>query len=111
MKTTYLMATLISTLLMAAIAMPASAQSTATPNLSKRQVQQQKRIAEGVRSGELTAKETANLEAREAKIQADKHAAKADGVVTSAERAKLQAEENRASRKIYQKKHNVRTIN
>lgn len=109
MKTTYLMTTLISTILATAFVMPASAQSTATPNVSKRQVQQQKRIAEGVRSGELTAKETANLETREAKIQADKRAAKADGVVTTAERAKLQAEENRASRKIYQKKHNDRT--
>lgn len=109
MKTTSMISALISTTLIAAFAMPASAQTTATPNVSKRQALQQKRIAEGVRSGELTAKETANLEAREAKIQADKHAAKSDGVVTTAERAKLQAEENRASRKIYQKKHNDRT--
>ncbi|MFZ6819880.1 hypothetical protein [Undibacterium sp. Ji22W] len=109
MKTIYINAALISIMLSAAIATPATAQSTATPNVSKRQVLQQKRIADGVRSGELTAKETANLEAREAKIQADKHAAKADGVVTTSERAKLQAEENRASRKIYQKKHNERT--
>lgn len=109
MKATKMITAFISTLLTSTIVMPAFAQSTATPNVSKRQIQQQKRIAEGVRSGELTAKETANLEMREAKIQADKRAAKADGVVTSAERAKLHAEENHVSRKIYQKKHNDRT--
>lgn len=109
MKTFNFVTVLAATLLSASIAVPAFAQSTATPNVSKRQLQQQKRIADGVRSGELTAKESAHLEAREAKIQADKQAAKADGVVTAGERAKLQAEENRASKKIYQKKHNART--
>ncbi|MFC0351688.1 hypothetical protein [Undibacterium danionis] len=99
----------IALLLVAALVMPAFAQTTATPHVAKRQAAQQKRIAEGVQSGELTAKETAHLEMREAKIQADKKAAKADGVVTDAERVKLQAEQNRASRKIYNKKHNVRS--
>jgi uncharacterized membrane protein YebE (DUF533 family) len=98
----------ITLLLVTALAMPVFAQTTATPHVSKRQAVQQKRIADGVQSGELTARETANLEMREAKIQADKKAAKADGVVSDAERAKLQAEQNRASRKIYTKKHNLR---
>ncbi len=35
--------------------------------------------------------------------------AKSDGVVTKKERAKLQAEQNKASRTIYRKKHNLRT--
>jgi hypothetical protein len=99
----------IALLLVVALSMPAFAQTTATPHVSKRQVAQQKRIADGVQSGELTSKETAHLEMREAKIQADKRAAKADGVVTDAERAKLQAEQNRASRKIYNKKHNLKS--
>ncbi len=94
--------------LLALVSVNAQAQ-TATPNVSKRQVHQQKRIAEGVRSGELTAREVVTLERQEAQIQADKRAAKADGVVTKAERAKLQAEENRTSRHIYNKKHNQRT--
>lgn len=81
---------------------------TATPNITKRQERQQARIGAGVNSGALTAHETANLERREAKIEADKEAAKADGVVTKQERVKLQAEENRASKKIYNKKHNAR---
>jgi len=82
----------------------ASAQ-TATPVVKERQENQQARIAQGVKSGELTAKETEHLEAREAKIQHDKKAAKADGTVTHAERAKLNREENRTSRAIHRQKH------
>ncbi len=108
MKTIRIISGLFATLFVASISAPVLAQETATPNLTKRQIQHQKRIGEGIRSGELTAKEAANLELREAKIQSDKRAAKADGVVTDAERAKLHAQENRASRKIYRKKHNER---
>ena len=93
---------------MSACAAPAFAQNTATPNIDQRQVNQQKRIDNGVKSGQLTARETFNLEKREARIEADKQAAKADGVVTPAERRHLQREENRASRAIYAKKHNQR---
>lgn len=110
MKTAQIISGLLATGLIALIPVSTFAQEVATPNITKRQIQHQKRIADGVRSGELTAKETANLELREAKIQADKRAAKADGVVTDAERAKLHAQENRTSRKIYRKKHNDRDV-
>ncbi|MET3117418.1 hypothetical protein AAKU64_001634 [Undibacterium sp. GrIS 1.8] len=93
-------------------AMPVFAQTAATtntPNIDKRQDNQQQRVANGVSSGALTAKEATNLEKRESKIETDKQAAKADGTVTKQERAKLQHEENRASKKIYAKKHNART--
>jgi hypothetical protein len=83
----------------------ASAQTT-TPRVAKRQLKQQARIEQGVKSGELTAGETKRLELQQAKIRADKRKAKADGVVTPAERAKLAREQNRASRKIYRMKHN-----
>ncbi|MFZ6657444.1 hypothetical protein [Undibacterium sp. TJN19] len=82
---------------------------TNTPNIDKRQEVQQKRVAKGMETGALTAKEATNLEKRETKIEADKQAAKADGVVTGAERAKLEHEENRASKKIRNKKHNAST--
>jgi len=83
----------------------ASAQ-TATPRVTKRQLKQQARIEQGVKSGELTAGETKRLEREQGKIQADKRKAKADGVVSPAERAKLAREQNRANRKIYRLKHN-----
>jgi hypothetical protein len=97
--------------LVALLATPltALAQSNETPVLDKREANQQKRIDQGVRSGQLTPRETANLEAREAKLNADEAKAKADGVVTRKERARLQSEANRDSRKIFRKKHNART--
>jgi len=80
---------------------------TATPNIDKRQANQEKRIEQGVKSGELTSKETANLEKREAKLQSDKEKAQADGVVTKKERSKLQHEANRDSKAIYRQKHDA----
>jgi hypothetical protein len=80
---------------------------TKTPRVTKRQERQQERIARGVKSGELTARETKHLEAREIKIQHDKKEARADGVVTPEERAKLNREENRSSRAIRRQKHDA----
>lgn len=99
---------LFAAILLALLAAPAFAQNTATPTVDQRQVNQQNRIANGVNSGALTAKEAETLEKREAKIEADKQAAKADGNVTKAERRKLNREENRTSRAIARKKHNGR---
>lgn len=78
-----------------------------TPRVDRREARQQKRIEQGVKSGELTPREAGRLEAREAKIQADEAKAKADGKVTKAERAKLQREQNRTSRRIYRQKHDA----
>jgi len=70
---------------------------------------QEKRIDQGVNSDQLTPKEAANLEAREAKIEKDRQKALADGKMTKAERNKLNRQENKQSRKIYRKNHNART--
>ena len=103
MKTFKIAAIVIASL----FAIPAFAQNTNTPKIDKREANQQGRIADGINSGALTAKEAGNLEKRETKIAADEQAAKADGKVTRAERTKLQHEENKASRKIHAKKHNA----
>jgi hypothetical protein len=87
----------------------ASAQE-ATPKVTKRQMRQQERIANGVKSGELTPAETRRLEKQQQKIQRDKEKAKSDGVVTPQEREKLKREQNRASRNIYRKKHNEKEV-
>ena len=81
----------------------------ATPRIDQRQVNQQKRIDQGVASGQLTAKETNQLDKREAKIAADEAKAKSDGKVTKAERRHLRREENRASKAIYKQKHDRQT--
>ncbi|MBI4572579.1 MAG: hypothetical protein HY713_04745 [candidate division NC10 bacterium] len=75
--------------------------------IKKRETRQQKRIAEGVESGQLTALETAKLEGGQAKIEADRHKALSDGVMTKKEKARLTREQNRASRRIYRQKHDA----
>ena len=81
---------------------------TKTPVINHREHRQERRINQGVRSGELTKSEAHHLRTRENKIRNDKRMAKADGHVTRAERKHLRREENRTSRAIYRKKHNDR---
>lgn len=89
------------------------AQETTTPKreaqVERRANRQQKRIAQGVKSGQLTPKETANLERHEAKLDKDIAKAEADGKITKKEQVKLNKEENRDSKKIFRKKHNAHT--
>ncbi|MBS1532680.1 MAG: hypothetical protein JSU01_20425 [Bacteroidetes bacterium] len=85
----------------------ASAQ-THTPVINHRQVRQEHRINQGVRSGELTRHEAHSLRRGERDIQRDKRMAKADGRVSPAERRNLRHEQNRMSRNIYRDKHNGR---
>jgi uncharacterized membrane protein YebE (DUF533 family) len=81
----------------------------ATPNLDQRQANQQKRINQGVATGQLTPREANNLQRRQNRLNVNEQRAKADGVVTPAERQRLNREANRNSRKIYNKKHNLRS--
>lgn len=80
-----------------------------TPVATKRQGNQQKRIAEGVASGELKKGEVRKLEKEQRDVQQEKREARADGTVTGAERKEIQKEQNEASRKIYKSKHNNKT--
>ena len=72
---------------------------------------QQQRIGQGVRSGQLTAGETRNLEGREASInrQAAADRAANGGRLTQPERQQINDRQNNVSRSIYQDKHNDRT--
>jgi len=76
-----------------------------------RQRNQQERIAQGVKSGQLTASETAHLEHREAAINKEVKTERAanGGTLTPAERRQVNRQENRTSAAIYRKKHNGRT--
>ena len=89
---------------LAAFALPVLAQ-TNTPNIDQRQANQQRRIDQGVKSGELTGKEAARLEKGQEHVQKLEDKAKADGVVTKKERARLEHAENVQSRRIAREKH------
>jgi hypothetical protein len=78
-----------------------------TPVVRERQTNQQQRIHQGVRSGELTRHEVRKLETQQAHIQNVKVRAKADGVVTPGERARLDNMQDRASANIYHQKHDA----
>src|SRR5262245_22332629 len=60
-----------------------------TSGINHRQRHQQRRIRQGVRSGELTKGETAKLEKEEKEIRQEKREAKADGVMTGEERKEI----------------------
>jgi len=92
----------------AAFASATAGAQTATPNINQRQANETARINQGVASGELTKRETATLRTEQRGIRAEKRAFKADGKVTAAERAKLRADQRKASRHIYNKKHNAK---
>ena len=80
-----------------------------TPVLHQREARQQARIAQGVRSGELTRPEARRLERGELHLYRLEGAAKADGVVTPREHARLQYAANVESRRIYAQKHDAQT--
>jgi hypothetical protein len=104
--------TLIAGVTLAVVGATAFAQAShaaATPRVDKREANQDKRIQNGVASGQLNAKEAYRLEKDQAGInQAEAHA-KADGRVTEAERRHLHKLQNRASREIHAQKHDAQT--
>ncbi len=73
-----------------------------------RELNQQRRIGQGLASGQITARGAAKLEARESRINASRRAdlAANGGRLTAGERRNLNRRENAASARIYTDKHN-----
>lgn len=97
-----------------ASALPALARDhghgTRDPGVNARQYNQQQRIGQGVRSGQLTPRETARLSREQAHIRAEERRYKSDGVLTGAERADLHRDLNAANRHIYNEKHDRQSM-
>ena len=91
-------------------AQPATAQKP-DPSIAQRKENQQDRIANGVKSGQLTAGETAKLETKAAAINGETKADRAanGGKLTAAEKAKVNGQQNNLSKQIYKDKHNTNT--
>lgn len=71
---------------------------------------QQARIRQGVRSGELTPRETVRLQRQQAHIrQETRQEARDGGGLTVPEKARINRMQNRASRNIYRQKHDGQT--
>jgi hypothetical protein len=79
--------------------------------VGQRRENQQDRIAQGIRSGQLTAGETSKLENQQRGINQQVRADRAanGGKLTQGEKKQVNNEQNAASRNIYNKKHNGAT--
>ena len=77
-------------------------------NISARKENQQDRIAQGVKSGELNAGQTARLEHQEAGINKEERGMRAEdnGHLTTQDRETLTKQQNVESKRVYRDKHN-----
>jgi hypothetical protein len=74
--------------------------------INQRQQNQQARIRQGVRSGELTRREAGRLQAQQARIRVNEaYARRSGGEFTARERARIQGQLNRSSNRVYRQKH------
>ena len=80
-------------------------------NINHRKADQQGRIGQGVKSGQLTAGETSRLEHQEAGINREERGMRAQdhGHLTAQDRRVIRHQQNQESRRIYRDKHNRRT--
>ncbi len=85
--------------------------NAAYSRVNERQGNQQARIGQGVRSGQLTPRETGHLENKEANIHQEVRNDRAanGGHLTQGERAQVNHQQNAVSRDIDRDKHNART--
>src|SRR4030067_2375041 len=72
------------------------------PGVNQRQHNQQDRIKQGVRSGQLTKEETKDLRSEQKAIRQEERAYKSDGKLTKEERKDLHQDVNALSKDIYQ---------
>ena len=85
--------------------------TAAMDSVNGRRFNQQGRIANGISSGQLNARETKNLQGREAHLNGEIHNDRAanDGRLTPQERQQVNRQQNNLSRSIYDDKHNGAT--
>jgi len=78
--------------------------------INQRKENQQDRIAQGVKSGQLTPGETSHLESQESAINHEERNMRAqdNGHLTKADKSLINKQQNRESRRIYRDKHNGR---
>jgi hypothetical protein len=88
---------------------PNSASSQRMQADVQRNVNQQKRIEQGVQSGQLTQKETAKLERGQSHVTAAEARAGKNGNVSANEQKAIQGRENHQSKRIHKQKHDAQT--
>ncbi len=85
-------------LMVAALPLAATAQ---TDRIDQRQANQQKRIDEGIKKGELTKSEADRLQKNQQRIQKMEDRAKTDGKITPEERRRIERAQDKQSHSIH----------
>lgn len=99
-----------------AFAAPVFAQTgapTTTPTATEvqRNVNQQQRIEDGLKTGQLNTREAGKLERGESKVEKMQANAEKNGTVSPREQARIDAAQNRESKAIYNQKHDAQVGN
>jgi hypothetical protein len=87
---------------------PLSASSQRAQADTQRNIDQQRRIANGVENGSLANHEAAGLERGQSHVDRREARAGADGHVGAAEQRNIARADNRQSARVWNKKHNAR---
>jgi hypothetical protein len=88
---------------------PNSASSQRMQADVQRNINQQQRIEQGVKSGQLTNREVGKLENGQARVDRAEARAGANGRVNAKEQQRIQKAENQQSKGIYKQKHDKQT--
>jgi hypothetical protein len=94
----------------AGLAFTVAAGAQSDPTIAQRKVDQQDRISQGVKSGQLTAGESSHLEGEESALNHETRAMRAadGGKLTAGDKTVINHQQNHLSRQIYRDKHNAR---
>jgi hypothetical protein len=97
--------------MMAAAAITVMTAAAQTGKVDQRRENQQDRVAQGIKSGQLTAGETAKVESREAAINQEVRTDRTlnGGKLTGQEKQIVNRQQNQVSKQISAGKHNVNT--
>ncbi len=100
---------IISVAVAGALGLALAAPAMADTRIDQRQANQEQRIEQGIRSGQLTAGEAARLERGQARIERMERRALADGRMDPRERRRIMQAQEVQSRHIYREKHDNQT--
>lgn len=96
----------VATLALVAMTVAAAAHD-AQNRIDRREANQESRIQQGVRSGEITRREYRQLESEQARIRSLERQAKRDGHIDRYEASTIKRAQNAASRHITQEKNDA----
>lgn len=88
---------------------PPPAKAPTGKQIAERKTDQQERIGQGLKTGQLTPREAGRLEHQEAGINREERGMRAqdNGHLTKGDRKLLHHQQNQESRRIYKDKHNA----